>query len=520
MSRALALGILAGLLGAEPCAAGALTVQANHEALTGAPGERFPQVASFKGIPFAAAPVGELRWQAPRPHAPRAGTQDATEFAAACYQDSYNTDWYRELAQNFGVDAAAFKDPTVSEDCLYLNVWTPALGARARLPVMVWIHGGANKSGWSFEPNYLGEALAARGRVVVVTIAYRLGIFGFFGHPQLRKSAAPSNFGLLDQIAALRWVNDNIRAFGGDPHNVTVFGESAGGADIGYLAASPLARGLVRRALVESGGYLMEDASEIAEAEKTGVALSNALPGHPDLAALRRQPSAQIFRAAEKAMPEHDYGPVVDGVSLPMPPAAFYRRHGFPYDLLIGSNSNEWYMYVSGDPASLQKALAKMPPVAARLLAERAAREPDVRRGHDQATALVDMACPAYLMAASARGSGHRSWVYRFSRVRPGPGALRVLAYHGAEIPYVFDTHDRWLPGDALDVSLTGAMMAYWSNFARSGDPNGAGLAVWPAFGAASAQVLDLGARIEPIDAPDRALCEQVAGELYPGWSH
>src|SRR5208283_4118744 len=251
VARVLALGILARLLfGGELYAAGALTVQANHETLLGARGERFAQVASFKGIPFAAAPVGELRWQAPRPHAPRAGTQHATEFAAACFQDSYNTDWYRDLAQNFGVDAAAFADPTVSEDCLYLNVWTPALGARARLPVMVWIHGGANKSGWSFEPNYLGEALAARGDVVVVTIAYRLGIFGFFGHPQLRGSAAPSNFGLLDQIAALHWVKDNIRAFGGDAGNVTVFGESAGGADIGYLAASPLARGLMRRALV------------------------------------------------------------------------------------------------------------------------------------------------------------------------------------------------------------------------------------------------------------------------------
>lgn len=503
-----------------PATPAAPTVEANHEQLSGAYGIRYPGVASFKGIPFSAAPVGKLRWQAPQPHQPRAGAQNARDFAAACFQDRYNSDWYRRVAKAFGLDELPFSDPPFSEDCLYLNVWTPALAAGAGLPVMVWIHGGSNKAGWTFEPNYLGENLAARGRVVVASIAYRLGVFGFFGHPELRGSAAPTNFGLLDQVAALRWVHDHIRSFGGDPGNVTLFGESAGAAGIGYLITSPLARGLFQRVISESGGFLMQDKASLADAQQVGVELAQALPGHPDLAGLRARSSAEIFHAAKVALPDQDWRPVVDGISLQMSPAAFYRRHGLPYDLLIGSNENEYYMYVDADPASFARALAKFPPAARELLAQRAAQELDIRRGHDRVTALAGMGCPPYLMAASARGSGHHSWVYRFTRVRPGPGGEQLLAYHGAEIPYVFDTHDSWLSGDALDVELSTSMVAYWSNFSRSGDPNGAGLVPWPAFAAVNSQVLQLGARIAPIAAPDQTLCERIAGDIYPGWSH
>jgi para-nitrobenzyl esterase len=384
---------------------------------------------------------------------------------------------------------------------------------------MVWIHGGGNQGGWSYEPNYRGERLSALGNVVVVSISYRLGIFGFFGHPELRGSPAPANFGLLDQLAALRWVRDQISQFGGDPANVTVFGESAGAANIGYLITSPLARGLFNRAISQSGGYQMHDDLDLADAERMGRTLARALPGQPDLAALRQRSSAEILEAARSAIDDDLFAPVVDGRVLTLPPAVFYRRHGVPYDLMIGTNEDEWYMYVDGDPGKLVETLNKMPPGARAAMAGRAAQEPDVRHGHERAITLSNMVCPAYLMAASESGSDHRAWVYRFTRVRTGPGGEAVGAYHGAEIPYVFDTHDSWLPTDQVDAGLTAAMVSYWTNFARTGDPNGTGLARWPGFSGERPQVLELGSRIAPMAAPDAEFCERVAGSLYPGWS-
>jgi para-nitrobenzyl esterase len=495
------------------------TVTANGERLVGASGQRHARIAIFRGIPYAAPPVGQLRWRAPEPHAPRAGEQRATAFAAACYQDGYNNDWYRKVAAAFGAPDEQFRDPPFSEDCLYLNVWTPALDRRAALPVFVWIHGGSNKAGWTAEPNYDGEELAARGHVVVVSIAYRLGVFGFIGHPQLTGSAAPANFGLLDQIAALRWVRDEIRTFGGDPSDVTIAGESAGAAAVGYLASSPLATGLFRRLISQSGGFQMAEDLKLADAERVGLAVGAALPGNPDLAAMRERSSAEVFAAAKQALPGYYYSAVVDGVSLELPPAEFYRRHGLPFDLLIGSNENEWYMNVDDDPQSLAKALEPIAPEARELLAARAAQEPSVRHGHDRVVSLSAFDCPAYAMAAAAAAGGRRAWVYRFTRVRPGPGGAALLAYHAAEIPYVFDSHDAWLSREDADNRLTDAMVGYWSNFTRVGDPNGTGLEPWPAFDDADARLQELGAQIRPLPAADKGLCDRLAPRLYPGWS-
>jgi para-nitrobenzyl esterase len=453
---------------------------------------------------------------APAPPVPRRGRQSARRFAAACYQDDSNIEWYRGVAKAFG-NEAAFSDPPFSEDCLYLNVWTPSLNRRASLPVLVWIHGGGNSAGWSFESDYDGANLAARGQVVV-SMAYRLGIFGFFGHPDLRGTGAGANFGLLDQIAALRWIKDHIGAFGGDRHNVTIAGESAGGADVGYLIASAPAQGLFRRAISESGGYQMLDASKLADAERVGLALAAALPGHPGLAALRRRSSAEILAAAKRALPDQTFGPVADGVSLEQTPASFYRRSGVSVDLLIGTNQNEWYMYVNDEPSSLTKTLKEWPAHVRETLADRAAGEPDVKHGNDVVSSLVNMQCSAYAMAASAAGPGRQVWVYRFTRVREGPGGQALLSYHGAEIPYVFDTHDDWLPTDEIDRGLTSAMLGYWTNFARTGNPNGADLPPWPAFDAAHSRIQELGSFIGPRDAPDKALCDRIAGDIYPGW--
>jgi para-nitrobenzyl esterase len=487
-------------------------VHLGKQVVAGRAGDSHPGVASFRGIPFAEPPVGALRWQAPQPVHAQAARLEAMEFAAACYQDSYNNDWYRKVGPAFGAEPGAFVDPPFSEDCLYLNVWTPASGTDARLPVMVWIHGGANRSGWSFEPNYHGERLAARGVVVVVSIAYRHGVFGFFGHPELDGA---TNFGLLDQLAALRWVQAHAAAFGGDAGNVTIFGESAGAANIGYLMATPMAQGLFRRAISQSGGYQMLERRSVADLEALGETLSAALPGRPDLAGLRRLDSATILATANSALKGHDWGPAVDGTTVPgaFTPEGFPRVS--PVDLLVGTNQDEWYMYVDDDAAALAAAIDEMPAAARGALRGLAASEPSVRRGHDRAVTFANMVCPGYLMADRVRRAGGEAWVYRFTRVRPGSGGERLRAYHGAEIPYVFDTHDSWLATQDADRRLTGALMDYWTNFARTGDPNAGSLPDWPAYDATDARVMTLGDGLVPQPAPDHALCLEQAKALY-----
>jgi para-nitrobenzyl esterase len=486
-------------------------VRVGETVLVGRAGERDPAVSAFFGIPFAAPPVGELRWRAPQPAALPPGRRDATRIAPACYQDSYNTEWYRGVGKAFEANTARFPEPPVSEDCLYLNVWTPRAQPGAGLPVMVWIYGGANRSGWSFEPNYRGEALAGRG-VVVVSLAYRVGIFGFFGHAELDGAA---NFGLRDQIAALHWVREHIVAFGGDAENVTLFGESAGAADIGYLMRSPAARGLFRRAISQSGGYHLLERRTRADMESRGLALASALPGRLDLAGLRAADSAAIWAASESALADDELGPSVDGEVVMAAAAEGMLAHPAAIDLLVGTNQDEWYMYVDENPASLDAAIAEYPPGSHSALRALAASEPTPRRGHDRAVTFANMVCPAYRMAGAARAAGVRAFVYRFTRIRPGPGGERLGAYHGAEIPYVFDTHDTWLPTDEADHRLTDQVMRYWVNFARSGDPNGPGLPAWPAYDAGDPRVLALGDRVEPRAAPDHALCLELADVLY-----
>jgi para-nitrobenzyl esterase len=514
VTRGLCLLLLlcaAGGCSREP-APGAPEVRVGDELLIGRPGELHPRIAAFLGVPFAEAPVGGLRWQAPQPLRASAGRRAATELAAGCYQDDYNIDWYRRVGSAFGAEASRFRNPPFSEDCLYLNVWSPAIGAEAKLPVMVWIHGGANRSGWSFEPNYLGENLAARGNVVVVSIAYRHGVFGFFGHPELEGAA---NFGLLDQIAALRWVQSHIGAFGGDAANVTLFGESAGAANIGYLMASPAAAGLFRRAISQSGGYQMLERRSLADLEALGETLAAALPGRPDLVGLRRLDSATILAAANSALKDHDWGPAVDGVVVPAPVGAQELVRVTPMDLLIGTNRDESYMYVGDDSAARDAAIDAMPAASRPALRALADAETSVRKGHDRAVTFANMVCPGYLMAGAVQLAGGRAWVYRFDRVRPGPGGERLLAYHGAEIPYVFDTHDDWLATDDTDLRLTGTLIDYWANFARTGDPNAVGLPAWPAYDATDARLMALGDAIAPQAAPEHALCLEQANVLY-----
>ena len=472
-------------------------------------------VAVFEGIPFAQPPVGPLRWREPQPVAGWSGVRDATTPSHPCMQRVEGTDSFLEpLAAAYG---AAFARQPVdpSEDCLYLNVWTPQLQTTANLPVMVWLHGGSNRVGSGTEAGYDGTMLASHG-VVVVTINYRLGAMGFFSHPELTAESphhSSGNYGLLDQIAALQWVQQNITQFGGDPGNVTLFGESAGSVDATTLMASPLTKGLFRRVIAESGpAFGLGPERNVAYMESLGTAVGKEAGGQPgsQLAALRTLPAAQIARIEDSLIASQfkGYDPnasIVDGWVLPQSPAsAFASGKLQQVDLLAGLNAREFSAFRVGAAAAAKKSPQPAPKPA---LGEQLRQFADLARplygswtdiavatyaarilihgapALDQASNDVVAACPIGAEAALATNAGRRAFVYRFDRSVPGKGEADLGAFHSLEIPYVFGTFQtrpfRWLPFTATDYKLSQIVQAYWINFAKSGDPNGPGLPHW-----------------------------------------
>jgi para-nitrobenzyl esterase len=506
-------GLVAPSTGAAVPAVESPRLQVNGETLAGAPSPT-PGVDAYLGLPFAEPPIGGLRWRAPVDFVGRGGTRATTAFAPACMQSMRILDWYRGMAERFGAGRSVFPDLAVSEDCLYLNVWAPRRRGEGPLPVMVFVHGGSNRSGWSYEPNYHGHRLAAEG-AVVVTIAYRLGVFGFFSHPQLAgEGGAQANFGLLDQVAALRWVQRHIGAFGGDPGRVTLFGESAGGGDIAALMLSPAARGLMHRAIIQSGGDFGWPGIRTLEAEQArGLELARAFDPErpPDLAALRRIDAQRLLEVGERVFSKHYHAPVVDGVIVTGQLRGQLARGDWPLrQLMIGTNANEYYSADrrgAGD-AAIDAALA-----AADVLSTAEARAalrstPDAADAIDRLTTADSMLCPAQLLATAVARSQRPVWMYHFTRVREGSAAAELRAYHGAELPYVFGTHDAWLPTSADDGRLTREMMRAWLRFAATGSPEGVAGPAWPAFGTGQgARVLRLDAATTLVEAPEPALC-------------
>ncbi len=502
-----------------------VTVTANGETLLG---QKEHGVSHFLGIPYAQAPVGHLRWREPIPSTPRQGVQQATEFSSACMQGKHIADWYQELKQAFNAADTDVEMPAVSEDCLYLNIWTPEdLSNKddiASLPVMVWIHGGSNKGGWSFEPNYHGDKLAAKG-VVVVSIAYRLGVFGFATIPALQDQTYPTNFALLDQIAALRWVQENIQAFGGDPSNITLFGESAGAADIGYLFFSPMNEGLFQRAIHQSAGFEVLAKQDSKHHFQLGQMLTQQLLGKEiqtepasrietgEVAnQLRALPAEDVLAAAEIAYKDHFYTPVVDGKVLLRSTAESLNQSDWPgVDLLIGSNAHEWLMYVDehADQKEVTALLNKLPQPAKQLFVEQYRQQLGAREQLDVIYSSQEMHCPSLKIAEVNRKQGGSSWVYRFDRVRDGAGGEILGSYHGAEIPYVFNSHDDWLTVAEADAKLTQVMQDYWVNFARTGNPNGEGLKHWPALNDRAIQ-LKLDSTVSVGEMPEAAFCRAI----------
>jgi para-nitrobenzyl esterase len=467
--------------------------------------------AVFKAIPFAEPPVGPLRWREPRPVQPWRGVRDATRYSAACVQTPTGTGAFLgPLARRYG---ATLPTPPwdLSEDCLYLNIWTPEWPVQQPRAVMFWMHGGSNRIGSGNEPGYDGAALARHG-VLVVTINYRLGALGFFAHPELTRESpyhASGNYGLLDQIAALRWVRDNIAQFGGDPARVTVFGESAGAIDAGMLMCSPLSSGLFARAIMESGPVLgIAYAHTLRQAERFGERVA-ALAGESSIERLRGLPPQAILAAAAQAIkqePNPEF--VVDGRVLTRTPQAVFAAGGEqPAALLIGNNGREASVFhglsstaVSaadqGPKKTLRISYGNMAPLAM------AAYMVDTHMGRAAAADewLNDalMTCPSAAMAELNAAAGRPSFLYQFRRSIPGRGESSLGSFHSLELPYVFGALGQpvwstWLHFTRQDAALSAAIEAYWTNFAKTGDPNGPGLPHWRTYTPGSEPYMEFG---------------------------
>lgn len=436
-------------------------------------------VASFKGIPFAAPPVGDLRWKPPQPVKPWSGVRKADAFGPAPMQNRAPSmlmgGWSR-----------------VSEDCLYLNVWTPATNADEKLPVMVWIYGGGFMIGMTSMPLYDGTRLAQKG-VVLVSVAYRLGPFGFLAHPELSRESGKGSgcYGLQDQVAGLCWVRDNIAQFGGDPSRVTIFGESAGGASVSLLAVVPTAKGLFHRAIAESGSAIAPDRLvSLPAAEQTGSKFLSQL-GATDLKSARAV-SAEEIQNAIKGLSLGQFRPVPDGDFLPGDPYELFQKGEFnDTPILVGFNSDEgaWFarlVWSGATPDTIEKQVRNIfGPAAGRVLRtypHSTAGEINKSSREILRDAFMGWPTCAWAKLQSSKGR-HRAYVYYFDHrnTSSAEGAI-----HAAELAYVFRNLSAFpgapSPPRAEDVALADLISSYWVNFAKSGDPNGPGLPAWPSF--------------------------------------
>ena len=372
---------------------------------------------------------------------------------------------------------------------------------------MVWVHGGADTGGWSYEPNNLGHHLASKD-VVVVSINYRLNIFGFFTHPDMPDQTG--NFGLEDEIMALQWVKDHISSYGGDPENITYFGESAGGAHVSYLIASPKGRGLFKRGIIQSGAYNLFSWISKDKAQQLGVTTQTALNA-PDLQTMKRLSAENLLSASSNL--GHPYRPNIDGELIPNNLTQLLDEGSFNnVDLMIGSNKNEDYMYIDESVTvnDINRLIENYYPEQQNQILSLLDLE-DPRLAMDRLTTNQVTLCPSVFIARSLAKNGNNVYQYHFTRMREG--SEKILSYHGAEIPYVFNTHDEWLPTNQDDQALTEAMMEYWVEFARKGTPNSINNPTWKEFGTEENYlILDL--PLENSSKLENEFCEIMIDEL------
>ena len=443
------------------------------------------KVHIFRGIPFAAPPVGSLRWRAPQPVTRWFGVRKCDAFGPSPMQNK---------PVPFGVYTPEFliPDSPISEDCLYLNVWTAAARPAEHRPVLVYIYGGGFVSGGSACPIYDGEAMAKKG-VIFVSINYRVGIFGFLCHPGLTAESGHNvsgNYGLMDQIAALRWIKENIAAFGGDPANVTIAGQSAGSMSVSCLVASPLARGLFKRAIGESiadmlnvPGYVQMPTLQQAEEQGSRVARQLNLSDTTDLVTLRAIPADQLLKVN---IPR---GPVIDGYLLPESPGNLIASHRYNgCDLLTGWNDDDWLAFGPADN------LAQFKQRLQRQFGSKADSVLIFYPATDDATAQIAQAHLGRDMLVGIQnyswanlqsdGSGGAVFLYRFRRRPPASGDfVKYGAFHTAEVPYAYGNLSFFRRSfEPVDHQLSAVMSSYWANFARTGDPNGPNLPKWPRY--------------------------------------
>lgn len=455
----------------------------------------------FKGIPFAAPPVGDLRWKAPQPVQPWQGVKKTTEFAKGPIQ---------------GGDPNNF-----SEDCLYLNVWTPAKTAQDKLPVMVWIYGGGFSFGSTADPSHDGELLARNG-VILVSITYRVGNLGFLCHPELsaeNPNHVSGNYGILDQIAGLQWVKNNIDKFGGDPNNVTIFGESAGGISVSMLCASPLAKGLFQRAISQSGGsfgpsrattYPGENMKTLAMAEQDGAQIAEKL-GAKSLADLRALPAEKY---AGGDMSGFGAWPVVDGYVIKDDQYVMYQNGDFnDVDILVGYNSDEGASFSFADTYETHP----------KFVADRYGRFADTLL---KAYPLTDEGklnkTARDLMRDAA--FGWQTWAWASLQSQKGKSKVYLYyfdqhpadsegSHHGMDVNYVF----QHVTQGESDIALSKAMGLYWTNFAKTGNPDGEGVPHWPEFTTENQKVMYLTGPV-PFEGTTPSLESMKVLDAYFAW--
>ncbi|MBB6142274.1 para-nitrobenzyl esterase [Silvibacterium bohemicum] len=505
--------------------------------LAGIPAQPYSPILVFKAIPYAAPPTGDLRWREPQPPASWNGVRDATHYGAVCTQ----------------VDGSIhFPHSTMSEDCLTLNLWTPSLKPVAPAPVMVYIHGGGFVVGSASDSPLNGNALATRG-AVVVSINYRLGVFGFLAHPDLTRESphhASGNYGLMDQIAALRWVRQNIAAFGGDARNITVFGESAGATSIGYLLVSPLAAGngntppAFDKAILESPSDLFTPDSELhapyrglTNMEAVGTAIA------PTIAELRQLPAGEVMARATAATnklfgpsgsgharlrPEgHTQNPTVvdtpwwafvDGYVVPDQHARlFTENRGLRIPVLVGTNTDEGTSFVNSLPAKTAQQWQEyvtqtFSPCGKQLLDLYSAPVPE--KIHAASDHLVTDAL--FLYGAFETARAEHAFLYRFTRIGPESAKANTGAFHTAELDYVFGlTHAHPERYDSTDHRLSDKMMTAWLHFARTGDPRLMESTEWTRIGSnGETPYMEFGDTVTVKDLPDTTF--RVFEQLWP----
>jgi len=445
-----------------------------------------PGVRVFKGIPYAAPPVGDLRWRAPQPVAHWDGVRKADQFGPNCTAGGGGGRGGKGKGPGGGKGPtpakAAPAGPPPGEDCLYINVWTPAKTAGDRLPVMVWTYGGAFTSGSGAEPRYDGEALAKKG-IVVVTYNYRLGMFGFLAHPDLTRESghnASGNYGLMDMAAALRWVQKNIAAFGGDPRKVTIDGESAGAILVAAMVGSPEGKGLFQRAMAQSGAWMGLSIGKMRTLEQAEEAGKRAAGAHsiPELRALSTQEVAQAVTGVPA-------GIIVDGWMIPEDLSnTFAKGKQNDVDILVGSNQDEGTFFGGGNTAAeavrnrarqtyadLADDFLKLYPAGndTEAAASSLMRSRDETAWHMRTWAQLQVK------------RGKKAYLYYFTRVPPGNGARG--ATHTAELSYMFNNPPANGSWTDVDHKLADMMSSYWANFIATGDPNGKGLPAWQPYG-------------------------------------